>query len=135
MTLASIAYVATQVGSYNLHNARSLTLSVNQVRFSLSSSPVFSRTDTVTDSERFYNSVIGLFDDPEELEEVNELLAWWNRYVLYFCSIMLGQYANKTCRQIFPSQTAKQPVCKNSALAKIKEKRAERRALENLSQN
>ena len=42
---------------------------------------MFSRTDTVTDSERFYNSVIELFDDPEELEEVNELLVWWNRCV------------------------------------------------------
>ena len=33
------------------------------------------------DSERFYNnSVIELFDDPEELEEVNKLVVWWNRY-------------------------------------------------------
>jgi hypothetical protein len=50
-----------------------------QVRFALSSSPVFSRTDTVTDSERFYNTVLDLFDDVEEREEVNELLVWWNR--------------------------------------------------------
>jgi hypothetical protein len=50
-----------------------------QVRFSLSSSPVFSRTDTATDSERFYNSVLDLFEDVEEKEEVNDLVAWWNR--------------------------------------------------------
>ena len=50
-----------------------------QVRFALSSSPVFSRSDTATDSERFYNSIVGLFSDPEEQEEVNELLTWWNR--------------------------------------------------------
>jgi hypothetical protein len=53
-----------------------------QVRFALSSSPVFSRTDTVTDSERFYNTVLDLFDDAEEQEEVNELQTWWNRYDL-----------------------------------------------------
>ncbi|KIM72423.1 hypothetical protein PILCRDRAFT_16149 [Piloderma croceum F 1598] len=45
----SIAYVATQV------------------QFALSSSPVFSRTDTVTDSERFYNTILALLDDPEEV--------------------------------------------------------------------
>jgi hypothetical protein len=52
-----------------------------QVRFTLSSSPVFSRTDTVTDSERFYSTVLDLFEDVEEQEEVNELQTWWNRYV------------------------------------------------------
>ncbi|KIM76841.1 hypothetical protein PILCRDRAFT_77388 [Piloderma croceum F 1598] len=91
VTSASIAYVATQV------------------RFALSSSPVFSRADTVTDSERFYNSVVDLFDDVEEREEVNDLLTWWNR-------------------QIFPGySSARRPVCKNSALARIKEKRKEQR--------
>ena len=42
----------------------------------------FSRTDTVTDSERFYNSILDLFKDVEENEEVNDLLLWWNRYAL-----------------------------------------------------
>lgn len=81
VTLASIAYVATQVGVIMIcHNVQSILISRgNQVRFALSSSPVFSRTDTITDSERFYESVLELFDDPEEIEEVNELLAWWNR--------------------------------------------------------
>ncbi|THH16841.1 hypothetical protein EW146_g3868 [Bondarzewia mesenterica] len=88
VTRASIAYIATQV------------------RFALTSSPVFSRTDTVTDSERFYNSVLELFEDIEEQEEVNALLLWWNR-------------------QIFPSySTSQRPVTKNSALARIREKRA-----------
>ena len=50
------------------------------MRFSLSSSPVFSRSDLATDSERFYNSVLLLFDDAEEQDEVDELLVWWNRY-------------------------------------------------------
>ena len=43
------------------------------------SSPVFSRTDSVTDSERFYNSLLELFEDPDEQQEVSELMAWWNR--------------------------------------------------------
>jgi hypothetical protein len=55
-----------------------------KVRFALSSSPVFSRTDTVTDSERFYNTVLDLFEDIDEREEVNDLLTWWNRYELSF---------------------------------------------------
>jgi hypothetical protein len=53
-----------------------------QVRFALASSPVFSRTDTVTDSERFYNTVLDLFNDVEEQEEVNDLQTWWNRYAM-----------------------------------------------------
>lgn len=87
-TTASIAYVATQV------------------RFALSSSPVFSRTDTVTDSERFYNSILEILDDPDEHKEVGELLTWWNR-------------------QVFPNySSAKRPVSANWASAKIREKRA-----------
>jgi len=97
VTSASIAYVATQV------------------RFALSSSPVFSRTDTVTDSERFYNTVLDLFEDIEERQEVNDLHTWWNR-------------------QIFPSySSAQRPVSKNSALARIKAKRSELRAIANVS--
>jgi hypothetical protein len=52
---------------------------ISQVRFALCSSSVFSRTDTVTDSERFYSTVLDLFDDDEEREEVKDLLTWWNR--------------------------------------------------------
>jgi hypothetical protein len=54
-----------------------------EVRFSLSSSPVFSRTDTATDSERFYNSVLNLLEDVDEQEEVNDLISWWNRYIAF----------------------------------------------------
>jgi hypothetical protein len=45
---------------------------------------VFSRTDHVTDSERFYNSILELLDDPEEKEEVDQLITWWNRWVFHF---------------------------------------------------
>ncbi|KAG0691546.1 hypothetical protein DFH29DRAFT_1010795 [Suillus ampliporus] len=84
VTTASIAYIATQV------------------RFSLSSSSVFSQTDTSTDSETFYHSLLNLFEDPDESKEVAELLIWWN------------------C-QVFPtSSAAKRPISINSALSKIR---------------
>lgn len=42
---------------------------------------VFCRTDTATDSERFYTSVLEFLEHPEEREDVNELIDWWNLYV------------------------------------------------------
>ncbi|KIM74367.1 hypothetical protein PILCRDRAFT_14512 [Piloderma croceum F 1598] len=93
VTPASIAYIATQV------------------RFALSSSPVFSRADIATDSERFYNTVLELFEDIDEQEEVNELMIWWNR-------------------QVFPNYpSSRRPLCKNSALVRIKEKWAELKSM------
>lgn len=93
VTLASIAYVATQV------------------RFALSSSPIFSRSDLATDSERFYNSILDLFEDVDEQQEVNDLLTWWNR-------------------QIFPSSSSgARPSGKDTVHAKIKAKRAAMRSL------
>jgi hypothetical protein len=53
-----------------------------QVRFALSSSSVFSRTDTVTDSENFYHSILDLLEDPDEIEKVTDLMTWWTRFVL-----------------------------------------------------
>ena len=55
--------------------------SLFQLRFYLCSVTVFSRTDTVTDSEAFYFSIMNLLDDPEEEEEVKDLLLFWNQYV------------------------------------------------------
>ena len=40
------------------------------------SAQVFSHTDQVTDSERFYNSILELLDDADEKGEVNQLIAW-----------------------------------------------------------
>lgn len=53
-----------------------------QVRFALSSSPIFTRTDAETDSARFYNSVLEFLDDPDERNEVDQLLEFWNQYVI-----------------------------------------------------
>ncbi|EGO28346.1 hypothetical protein SERLADRAFT_413311 [Serpula lacrymans var. lacrymans S7.9] len=58
----------------------------------------------VTNSERFYNSILVLLEYPKEKEEVDQLLAWWNR-------------------QIFPVYAT--PEClasKDSALARIRER-------------
>jgi hypothetical protein len=60
-----------------------------KVRFAISSSSVFSRTDTTTDSETFYHSLLDLFEDPEESKEVDDLLTWWNRYFLLLFVISL----------------------------------------------
>ncbi|KAM6503022.1 hypothetical protein JOM56_002999 [Amanita muscaria] len=82
VTSASLAYVATQLC------------------FALSSSSVFCRSDTSTDSERFYESVA-------------DLLNWWN------------------C-QVFPSYvTRERGITKQSALAKLKEKRARLKQIQN----
>ena len=34
------------------------------------------------DSETFYISVLEVLEDPEEQDEVKELLSWWNQYVV-----------------------------------------------------
>ncbi|KAG2354502.1 hypothetical protein BDR07DRAFT_1454097 [Suillus spraguei] len=86
VTITSIAYIATQV---------------RQCVFALSSSSVFTWTDTTMDSETFYHSLLDLFKDPDESKEVNDLLTWWNH-------------------QVFPtSSAAKPPISTNSALSKI----------------
>lgn len=127
VTPASIAYIATQV----LFTSAFIWLCYSsylypQVRFALSSSPVFSRTDTATDSETFYKLVLGLLEDVEEKEEVNELLMWWNRYVTPYILLWLRL---SCCSQIFPGHlSAQQPIRKNSALMRIKQKRLQVRA-------
>ena len=40
------------------------------------SAQVFSRTDHLTDSEHFYNSILDLLDDRDEKDEVDQLLIW-----------------------------------------------------------
>jgi len=102
---------ATRSGNARLHGmtrvtTASLAYVATQLRFALSSSSVFCRTDTATDSERFYNTVSDFLDDPDEEPNVNELLDWWN------------------C-QIFPGYVTRvSAISKTSALAKLKEKRA-----------
>ena len=60
---------------------------VLKVWFALSSSLVFSHTDKICDSKWFYNSLLELLYNADEQKEVEELLIWWNWWVvveLYF---------------------------------------------------
>ena len=72
----------------------------------LSSSPVFCQSDTVSNSERFYLSNLKLFNDVEELKEVNDLLAWWNQYedVNFSLLTVMLIFLHIAFRQIFPNQ-------------------------------
>lgn len=130
VTPASIAYIATQVWNLNVLIVFAHTLV--QVRFALSSSSVFSRTDMATDSERFYNSVLQYFEDVDEKEEVDKLLGWWNRYVCLKKCCCFNLWANGLLhRQIFPGySSAQRTPAKDGARAIMKEKRAlKKRAL------
>src|ERR1700692_230207 len=93
--------------SLALFDALSPTYVLPQVQFALSSSPVFSHTDTVTNSERFYSSTMSLFEDTDEQEEVNELLMRWNRYTFTsWCFKYLQESQTTLNRQIFPSYSS-----------------------------
>ncbi|KAH6899085.1 hypothetical protein BKA70DRAFT_1231024 [Coprinopsis sp. MPI-PUGE-AT-0042] len=106
---------ATRCSNSRLHGMTSCTVPsiayiATQVRFALSSTAVFSRNDKITDSERFYNSIVGFLEDPEEHVDVKKLLVWWDR-------------------QIFPKpDPTRRPLpVDESVYAKIKEKRRKER--------
>ncbi|KAI0312970.1 hypothetical protein OF83DRAFT_1066352, partial [Amylostereum chailletii] len=83
-----------------------LTPSSFQVHFCLSSASVFSQNDKITDSERFYNSLLNHLDDPAEQKQVSKLMKWWDR-------------------QVFPgASTAEKPLPPVSALARFAAYRA-----------
>ncbi|KAG1793766.1 hypothetical protein EV424DRAFT_1354099 [Suillus variegatus] len=110
---------ATRSGNAYLHGMKSVTKGslayiATQVQFLLCSSSVFSHTDTVTDSENFYHSILDLLEDPDESKEVVELMTCW----------------------IFPnSSSAQRSISKNSALSKIQEKCAALQAIAGASIN
>ncbi|KAH6894784.1 hypothetical protein BKA70DRAFT_1117381 [Coprinopsis sp. MPI-PUGE-AT-0042] len=107
---------ATRSGNARIHGMKNVTVPslayiATQVRFALSSSPTFSRTDLVTDSERFYGSVIHAFSHKQEERNVASLLAWWDI-------------------QIFPVYNERNThPKKGSVLALMKEQRKAREAL------
>ncbi|KAH6890744.1 hypothetical protein BKA70DRAFT_1068276, partial [Coprinopsis sp. MPI-PUGE-AT-0042] len=77
---------ATRSGNARIHEMKEVTVPslayiATQVRFALSSSPTFSRTDLVTDSERFYGSVIEAFTTPQYQVRVKQLLNWWDAQI------------------------------------------------------
>ncbi|KAG1721105.1 hypothetical protein EDB19DRAFT_1898371 [Suillus lakei] len=73
---------ATRSGNTYLHGMKSVTKAslayiAMQVQFSLSSLSVFSCTDTVMDSKNFYHSILDLLEDPDESQEVVDLMTLW----------------------------------------------------------
>jgi len=60
-----------------------------QACFALTSAQVFSCTDLITDLEHFYNSIMELLNDMEEKGEVDQLMAWWNQWVIYVMIVIL----------------------------------------------
>ncbi|KAG1860098.1 hypothetical protein F4604DRAFT_1882641 [Suillus subluteus] len=75
-------------------------------RFSLHSSSVFSRTDTVTDSEKFYHSILDLLEDLDESEEVADLMTWWMQFVNPHQ--LEAIYVNALHNRIFPNSSSSQ---------------------------
>ena len=124
VTKASLAYVTTQVRSIIDICCAFIRFFLMQAHFSLTSAQVFSRTDHVTDSECFYNSILELLEDLEERDEVNQLMTWWNWYVRNSFESTL----TNILRQIFPLYTEVEGLpFKDSVLARIRQKRAEYR--------
>ncbi|TDL15716.1 hypothetical protein BD410DRAFT_732289, partial [Rickenella mellea] len=96
VTPASLAYIAMMV------------------RFALTDQQTFNRNDMVTYTERFYTDVLDHLEDPDETEELESLLLWWNT-------------------RVFPAHVkiAGASSGKNTVLAAIKKARAALRALTN----
>lgn len=55
---------------------------IYQVRFALSTAEVFIWNNPDDDPLGFYNGLMNFLEDPEEEEEVGNLLRFWNQYVL-----------------------------------------------------
>ncbi|KAG6903668.1 hypothetical protein DXG01_015865, partial [Tephrocybe rancida] len=128
---------ATHSGNARLHDMTSVTAAsiayiATQVTFSLCSSSIFSQTDNVSNSEQFYNSVLETFMDLDNSDEVAKLLNWWNRSILYLTHHYSAALRTaRPDRQVFPGHlmTSERIVNKDSALARIKARRAQRRLL------
>ncbi|KAG2352036.1 hypothetical protein BDR07DRAFT_1455344 [Suillus spraguei] len=106
MSLSSVdrELKATCSGNAYLHGMKSVTK--GSLAYIATSSSVFSHTNMVTDSTNFYHSILDLLEDPDETEEVADLMMWWMHW-------------------IFPSSSSSHRcISKNSALSKIREKHA-----------
>ncbi|TDL20869.1 hypothetical protein BD410DRAFT_841057 [Rickenella mellea] len=88
------------------------------VRFSLSNQQTFNRNDMVTHTEKFYTNLIDHLGEPDEAEEVESLMLWWNT-------------------RVFPAHTKRAGASSgtNTVLAAIKEARAALKAVTNADPN
>ncbi|RXW25760.1 hypothetical protein EST38_g2 [Candolleomyces aberdarensis] len=105
LLVSAYKHIFTSPSSVGEHKENRATRSCNARIHGMNASATFSRTDTVTDSEYFYNLVLELLEDPEESNDVEDLLKWWNS-------------------QIFPTYMSDvRTIHKDSVIAKIKERR------------
>jgi hypothetical protein len=76
--------------------------------------------------------MLAFLEDPEEREEVNDLLLFWNQCVI---TIKKSSHLSRSfCRLIFPGySSSKTPITKDSALAQLKRRREERRWLQTIT--
>ncbi|KAG1784298.1 uncharacterized protein HD556DRAFT_1433604 [Suillus plorans] len=96
---------ATRSGNAYLHGMKSVTKGsvayiVTQVQFSLCSSSVFSWTDMVTDSKNFYISILDLLEDPDESQEVADLMTWWTQCIMHLFKLKKLFNANSALSKI-----------------------------------
>ncbi|KAG2361772.1 hypothetical protein BDR07DRAFT_1286182, partial [Suillus spraguei] len=80
-------------GNTYLHSMKSVTKGslayiATQIWFLLTSLSVFSCTDSVTDLENFYHSILNLLEDPDESEEVVDLMMWWMWSVIHLAILL-----------------------------------------------
>lgn len=67
-----------------------------------------------------------LLEDADEVDEVDQLVTWWNRFDRALSDLSVLTLQN---RQIFPLYTTTERLpTKNSALARIRQKRADYQA-------
>ena len=108
------------------------------VRFTLSLSLVFTRSDSNCDSIRFYNTMVTFLEDPDEEEEVSELLLFWNQWAPSLMLFKFHHTNESDCldqnRLIFLGYlSSKMPITKDSALARLKQRRVERLQLRSIT--
>ena len=74
-------------------------------------------------NEEFYQSLLDFVDDPQEEDEVKELLDWWNKYA--FLASNDAHTNDRYDSLIFPSQAfvGRKQVPSTSALAALRARR------------
>jgi hypothetical protein len=91
VTPRSIAYVAVQVSFFAmcvLHFDPLISHAPIKLRFALSSVNAWRVVDIDFNHEEFYTAIVDYFEvtpGPVAQAHVNNLLAWWNRFVVRIC--------------------------------------------------
>ena len=122
---ASLAYIATQV--FLQHHCLEIKLTVAAIkhRYSLYYQQHLSSWEQIQKLTQDGFILLEFFEDPEEQEDINQLLLLWNQYTTLF-PWWLSQQWLMNFRLVFPAHSSsKALIMKDSALAQLKWKRAE----------